>query len=340
MRVALVLCLSAALGCSDSEDESSASGGSAGNAGAASGGSAGTGGSVGTGGSAGVGASGGSAGSSGSGGSSGAAVQSFAVIGDFGDDFLSSIGLGGEALVAGLVSSWNPDFVITTGDNNYPDGTAATIDANIGKHYQAFIGTYVGSFGIGSPENRFWPSLGNHDWRAPNAQPYTDYFTLPGNERYYDVVIGDVHLFALDSDSNEPDGTDAASAQAQWAEQAIRSSTACYRIVYFHHPPYSSGDHGSSEGMRWAFEEWGASAVLAGHDHSYERIEIGGIPYFVNGLGGSLRYPEGTPVPESEVFFASAFGAQRVTVTSTGLNFEFFDVTGNLIDSREVPPDC
>ena len=36
--------------------------------------------------------------------------------------------------------------------------------------------------------------------------------------------------------------------------------------------------------MRWTFQEWGASVVLSGHDHTYERILMGGFPYFVNSL--------------------------------------------------------
>ena len=55
-------------------------------------------------------------------------VTRFAVIGDF--------GLAGqpEADVAALVKSWEPDLIITTGDNNYPDGEAETIDDNIGQY--------------------------------------------------------------------------------------------------------------------------------------------------------------------------------------------------------------
>ena len=59
-----------------------------------------------------------------------------AVIGDFGADVPD------EAKVAALVNSWAPDHVLTVGDNNYPSGSAATIDANIGKYYHQFIGNY------------------------------------------------------------------------------------------------------------------------------------------------------------------------------------------------------
>ena len=124
----------------------------------------------------------------------------FAVIGDYGLDGQN------EARVADLVTSWNPDFVITTGDNNYFQGAASTIDQNIGKYYCQFIGNYLGKPGEGSLTNRFWPTPGNHDWLTQELRPYLDYFTLPGNERYYDVARGLVHLYALDSDWNELDG--------------------------------------------------------------------------------------------------------------------------------------
>jgi hypothetical protein len=124
----------------------------------------------------------------------------FAVIGDFG------AATEAEAKVADLVRADRPDFIITTGDNNYPDGQAETIDPNIGRFYQEFIHPYKGRYGLGAKENRFFPSLGNHDWETPGAKPYLDYFTLPGNERYYDFVKGDVHFFAIDSDERELDG--------------------------------------------------------------------------------------------------------------------------------------
>src|ERR1041385_3886659 len=102
----------------------------------------------------------------------------FAVIGDYG--FAGQP----ELDVSNLVKSWNPDFVITTGDNNYENGAASTIDQNIGQYYHEFISPYTGAYGSGDTVNRFFPSLGNHDWVTTGATPYLNYFTLPGNERY------------------------------------------------------------------------------------------------------------------------------------------------------------
>jgi tartrate-resistant acid phosphatase type 5 len=254
----------------------------------------------------------------------------FAVIGDFGS------GDQNEADVAGLVHSWDPDIIITVGDNNYPDGKADTIDAHIGQYYQDFIFPYTGTYGPGAAENRFFPTLGNHDWHTPDAQPYLDYFDLPGNERYYDFVRGPVHFFALDSDESEPDGVRSSSVQAAWLQQGLAASTSPWNIVYFHLAPYSSGMHGSTKWLRWPFAAWGAQAVLAGHDHTYERLLVDGIPYFVDGIGGGGIYDFIDILPESQFRYNANYGAMLVTATGEDVRFEFYNRTGKLIDQYEI----
>ena len=258
----------------------------------------------------------------------------FAVIGDYGAD------TAGEAAVAALVKSWRPEFLITLGDNNYPSGEAATIDRNIGQFYAEYIGNYRGRFGPGSAKNRFWPSLGNHDWVA-GLTAYLDYFTLPGNERYYDVDLGLVHLYAIDSDVHEPDGISPESKQAAWLKERLLASKACYDVVYFHHPAYSTADHGPSLPLRWPFREWGAEVVFAGHDHTYERFLVDGIPYFVNGLGGASKYEFPTaPIPETRFRYNEEFGAMRVTATPVQIAYEFFTIDGKRRDVFTVAASC
>jgi hypothetical protein len=257
----------------------------------------------------------------------------FAVIGDYG------VANTDEARVANLVHSWDVDFVITTGDNDYtghPDG----IDGVIGRYYSDFIGNYWGAYGAGSQTTRFWPSPGNHDWDSAGLASYLNYFTLLGNERYYDVDLGLVHLFALDSDWREPDGTTADSVQGRWLEDRLARSTSCVNLVYFHHPAYSSGPHGSSVNMQWPFEAWGADAVFAGHDHVYERFEVGTIPYFTVGLGGAAPYTFVTSLPETRHQYNADFGALRVDVSRRGMLFEFFDANGMLVESFSTRKRC
>lgn len=257
-----------------------------------------------------------------------------AVIGDYG-----MAGAPAQA-VASLVRSWQPDYIVTTGDNNYPDGAAETIDANIGQYYQEFIAPYQGSYGSGATENRFFPVLGNHDWNTPGARPYLDYFTLPGNERYYSVVLGPLRVFALSSHLDEPDGVSSDSTQAEWLRQELATATECWKLVVMHHAPFSSGWHGGSVWMQWPFAEWGADAVLAGHDHHYERIMRDGVPYIVNGLGGAARYRLGIPVEGSAVRFNAEHGALLLEATPNRLTFEFVSVAGEVVDRYTLEQNC
>lgn len=251
----------------------------------------------------------------------------FAVIGDFGT------GGAPEGDVARLVETWRPDFVVTTGDNNYPAGSADTIDDNVGRYWSGFIAPYRGRYGPGAQANAFFPVLGNHDWGSPGALPYLEYFTLPGNERYYDVAKKVVHLLAVDSDPSEPDGVDAGSAQARWLCETLRSSGARWKLVFLHHPPWSSGRHGSMSYVQWPFGACGAHAVFAGHDHDYERIDRDGIVYFVNGLGGATPYAmERFPIQGSRARFYGEFGAQLVEADARTLLVRFVTRRGELID--------
>ncbi len=255
------------------------------------------------------------------------ATVRFAVIGDFGDAGPA------EEAVANLVKSWEPDFITTTGDNNYFNGKAETIDENIGQYYHDYIAPYKGAYGAGADVNRFFPALGGHDWREPMAQPHIDYFTLPGNEYYYDVRWGPVHLFVLDSHDEQPDGNTSDSVQARWLQETMAASDAPWKVVVTHRPPYSSGDHGPSEHMRWPFQEWGASAVLSGNDHHYERIMVDGLPYFVNGLGGGRIYEFGDEEMEgSAVKFNGTHGAMLVEADAQVMRFRFITVGGETTD--------
>ena len=82
----------------------------------------------------------------------------FAVIGDY--------GTAGNTLasVANMIHGWNPDLVITTGDNNYGANTATGIDRNIGQYFNRYMYPYPGAFAGGATvaPNRFFPTLGNH----------------------------------------------------------------------------------------------------------------------------------------------------------------------------------
>lgn len=263
-------------------------------------------------------------------------VVKFAAIGDYGRWYTE-----GEVLVSQMIHGWNPDFIITLGDNNYEYGADSTIDSNIGQFYHDYIYPYNGNFGNQSAVNRFFPSLGNHDWMTDSAHAYFNFFSLPGNERYYDYIKGNCHFFVLDSDPNEPDGINVNSIQALWLKNKLALSNSRFKIVYFHHPPFSSGQHGNNIDMQWKFKEWGATVVLCGHEHNYERL-VGndGMTYFVNGLGGKDWRDFAVIVPESRYRFTANYGAMLVTSYNDSINFKFIAYPDSVKDDTTfiLPP--
>lgn len=254
------------------------------------------------------------------------------IIGDFGAAAEGATQASNELAVANVVKSWNPDFVIALGDNNYPSGAASTIDQNIGQFYHEFIYPYTGSYGSGATSNRFFPCLGNHDWLTSNGQPHNDYFVLPGNERYYTYRYGPVEIFAINSNP-DTNGTSPTSVQGRWLQEQLAASTAPWRIVYFHHPPYSAVAGSGNAYMRWPFADWGASAVLSGHEHYYARIHTNNLVYFINGLGGDEIAPVGGGSSPAAARYSGDYGAMRAQATESNLVFHFITRNNVVIDT-------
>jgi hypothetical protein len=156
-------------------------------------------------------------------------------------------------------------------------------------------------------------------------------------------LSGLVELFAINS--NLHNGNISDPAQQQWLKDALGNSTARWKIVYFHHPPYTTAEHDPpATWMHWPFAEYGASIVLNGHEHDYERIIYEGMTYVVNGLGGKefywnfLKYmlghpwlyeitgPECNPFPGSQVRYNGDHGAMLGFATKESIEFCFYSL--------------
>jgi tartrate-resistant acid phosphatase type 5 len=252
----------------------------------------------------------------------------FAIIGDYGTDTLT------QKDVVRMIKAWDPDLITTLGDNNNPSGARETIDRNIGKYFHAYIGSYKGDYGEGAQVNRFFPIPGHGDWDTASLKPYLDYFTLPGNERYYDFKWGPVHFFMLDTDEREPDGAGPQSIQAKWLRDKLANSTAEWKLVLAHHAPYTSHRVEDTVRMRWPFKAWGADAVLSGFYHIYERLEIDGIPYFVNGTGGQWVSEFGETDANSKFRFNADYGAMMVDASANRIIFRYITRKGEILDEH------
>ena len=215
--------------------------------------------------------------------------------------------------VADLVRSWGPDVIITAGDNCYAPGDHLS---NVDPYY----GDYVAA-------DLLFPAIGNHDRDdCGGYDAYFAYFGAPG--RYYELDLGPMHVFFLNSELDEPDGVTSDSPQAQWLQAALAASTAPWKIVSAHHPPYSSGvEHGSHDYMQWPFKEWGATHVLSGDDHLFEALEVDGLPYFVTGLGGAIIHAFGSPIAGSLFRYNADHGAMLIDADSSFITFTFHSVS-------------
>ncbi|MDX2088392.1 MAG: metallophosphoesterase family protein [Kofleriaceae bacterium] len=170
------------------------------------------------------------------------------------------------------------DMIIHMGDVAYDNGTLQQFDDNV-----------FGVYGELFRNIPFYPVAGNHDHETQKGAPFRAVFNLPGEETYFSYDYGRVHFAAIDTEL--PYGP-----QIEWLDKDLAASKAPWKIVYLHHPPYSSGDHGSDVPLRKALapvvEKHGVQLVLAGHDHHYERMKTqNGVDYIVSGGGGRGTRP-------------------------------------------------
>ncbi|HET9450112.1 MAG TPA: metallophosphoesterase, partial [Aggregicoccus sp.] len=262
----------------------------------------------------------------------------FAAVGDF--------GTGGtkQKEVAQAMLAARPELFVALGDNAYSSGTEDEIQNNLFAPMAALLA-----------EVPLFPSAGNHEYVTNQAQPYLDNFYLPtnnalGTERFYSFDWGHVHFVALDSNcaiglaSSE---RCTLAAQKKFVEEDLAASQAPWKVVYFHHPPFSSGAHGNQLTMRREFgplfEKYGVDLVLTGHDHNYERSHPmkgdsvspqDGVPYLVVGSGGASLREWGTSQPSwSAARNNTAYGYLDVTVEGGRLSARFLTPGGTVVDA-------
>jgi 3',5'-cyclic AMP phosphodiesterase CpdA len=267
----------------------------------------------------------------------------FIVFGDYGWNSTSQKQLRDRMLLDSF------DFILTTGDNAYYNGTYAEFDTNVFDIYQDLF-SHAG----------FFPTLGNHDYRTNSGAPYLDIFDLPDNawrtndhERYYTFDFGNVHVVALDSNTplDENDGT-ANNDMFDWLRSDLGQTTQPWKIVAFHHAAYSTGPHGPDTDVQTKlvpiFEEYGVDLVFNGHDHIYERSHplkngqvstgaAGGVIYIISGAGSAANYGCGGAYWQAIAYCAQSYGLySRVTVNSNTLTIEAVDQNGTIRDSYAI----
>lgn len=216
------------------------------------------------------------------------------------------------------------ELMIHTGDVAYDDGTIAQFEDNV-------FGIYAELF----RNIPFYPAAGNHEYHTMQGAPFRDVFSLPagGGEKWYSFDWGRIHFAALDTEDDY-------ATQMAWLDADLAASNAPWKIIYMHHPPYSSGYHGSDTRLRQLLspivERHHVQLVLAGHDHSYERTKpMNGVEYIVTGGGGKGTYNVGasdfTAFSESVIHFVYAdVGVDQMVLHA-------IDAAGTEFDSVIIP---
>jgi predicted MPP superfamily phosphohydrolase len=146
--------------------------------------------------------------------------------------------------------------------------------------------------------------LGNHEQMSPMFfellyGPWGD-----GRNRHWAQEVGTALIIGIDGADNwKPD-----SPNYRWLEDTLAASRAKFIFLNTHYPPYSSSSHGRVDADGDAQEpqadaarthilpllaKYRATALLAGHDHCYERSEPPeGVTCITSGGGGATLYKE------------------------------------------------
>jgi predicted phosphodiesterase len=247
----------------------------------------------------------------------------FAVIGD------SGTGGGAQQKVADRIAAAHKifpfEFTLMLGDNLYGRENAGDYRNKFERPYKPLLDAGV----------KFYAALGNHD--DPSQRLYKP-FNMNG-ERYYSfkpTVLGDVRFYALDSNYMSKE-------QVAWLQKELAASDSKWKIAFFHHPIYSSGEkHGSDETIRQQIEplfvKHGVDVVFTGHEHFYERIKPQkGIYYFISGGAGKLRKGDINKSNLTAKAFDTGFHFMLVEVAKEAMYFQTVTDQNKVVDSGTLP---
>jgi predicted phosphodiesterase len=221
------------------------------------------------------------------------------------------------------------EFAIMVGDNLYGRESARDFQRKFEEPYKPLLDAGV----------KFYAALGNHD--DPTQRFYKN-FNMNG-ERFYTFMapkkgvdaFGDVRFFAIDSNYMSPE-------QLQWLEKELKSAGSGWKIPFFHHPLYSSGEkHGADETLREQMEplflKYGVDVVFSGHEHFYERLKPQkGITYFVTGSAAKLRRGNIGNSGMTAKGFDTGYAFVIAEITGDELHFQAIEAGGKTIDSGVI----
>ena len=245
----------------------------------------------------------------------------FAVIGDSGTGGSAQIRVAERLEAARKLFPFT--FTLMLGDNLYGSERPDDFVDKFERPYKVLLDAGV----------KFYAALGNHD--DPNQRFYKP-FNMNG-ERYYSFKApqGSVRFFALDSNYMDK-------AQLDWLEKELAASDSEWKICFFHHPLYSSGDtHGSDTALREQLEplflKHSVDLVLTGHEHFYERLKPQkGINYIISGSAAKLRKGNIGASDLTAKGFDQGYAFLLMEIAGDDLHFQAITDGGRTVDSGHI----
>lgn len=241
------------------------------------------------------------------------------------------------ARTARRVRANDPARVLTMGDNQYERGTLTEFRSQYAKSWGRFRG-------------RTRPTPGNHEYLTKDAGGYFRYFGKQAHRRrdgYYSFNVRGWHVVALNSSDGSCSQVRCGprSAQVRWLRRDLDEHKRRCTLAYWHHPPWSSGEHGGNTTTRtmWrVLARGGGDVVLNGHDHNYERFApraangsaaARGIRQFIVGTGGGgLRSITKPYASLSRKRIDHRYGVLRLALRPRSYNFRFISAGGRVLD--------
>lgn len=234
-----------------------------------------------------------------------------------------------------LILRQHVDAVLALGDLQYSKGRLNAFKESFAPSWGRFL-------------TMIYPIPGNHEYWTADAADYYAYFGARAGDPaqgYYSFDLGNWHLIALNSDCEFIGGCGPGSAQLDWLDSDLTASSASCTLAYWHHPRFSSGQHGSdpqTEALWQRLQQAGAELVLSGHDHAYERfapqtangeVDTAGLRQFVVGTGGFGFYHSDGLASNSEVMIEDVFGVLFLTLEPNSYSWSFESITGEVLDT-------
>ena len=280
----------------------------------------------------------------------------FAVIGDWGRNgeyFQKNV----AQQLARAVTGLNASFIISTGDNIYPDGVASVQD----PLWQASFENVFYQYALSRP---WYAVLGNHDYHG-NAQAQVDYtqisqrWNMPA--RYYSFtrkISPDAEALFVFLDTNPLDQASYtapyaqelmqqdSTAQKRWLEQVLAGAgpSVRWKIVVGHHPLYTAGNRALNKpNMRAALEsvleQYKVDIYLCGHEHDLQYYHPPGkfTHHFISGAGSEANESLNPRGPQD--FFAPIQGFMTFSVTKDAILMQAVSRKGKLLKKIQIPKE-